>query len=438
MQPRDYQKQAADFLCMTKRGAVQLAAGGGKTLVAALALRQVLNMRQRQHVVKVGWMANTVEQCQQAYQAMLMMFYDVKCEAFMAKERWEWLCKGGEGRKFELKVACAAANTDWSDRHLLIIDEAHHLVSPSWLAQFQSCTQAVWGFTATPPEDPEIRAKWLALFGGKLHTIARSEVAGNLAPARVVLLDASDDVRQQIDDDIQRRIKSNGRLRWFLENENCGAVAKQVLGMFAPTSFNGNGAVQSVIGVAKRHGLEHQFRAALDRVVSGIIYSRVAFQACIDMGIVGNKRRNDAVVDMSRKHAAAQTIVLVNTVEHGKTLADRIPGSVVCHSKMGRKKRETTMAEFKTDKIKCLIATTILEEGFDASNAAVLIMVSGGRSSRAVEQRSGRVLRQFAGKKEGLIYDFVDKCHPLMAKHSLRRVEVYNKLNYKVEYEKYT
>jgi superfamily II DNA or RNA helicase len=60
-------------------------------------------------------------------------------------------------------------------------------------------------------------------------------------------------------------------------------------------------------------------------------------------------------------------------------------------------------------------------------------MVSGGRSKIKAEQRTGRVLRAFAGKEQGLIYDFVDSQHPVMQNQSRKRVALYKSLGYQVE-----
>jgi superfamily II DNA or RNA helicase len=65
--------------------------------------------------------------------------------------------------------------------------------------------------------------------------------------------------------------------------------------------------------------------------------------------------------------------------------------------------------------------------------ANVLVLVSGGRSKAKVEQRTGRVLRRFAGKRGAVIYDFEDLQHPLMAKHSRLRQELYRELGYATE-----
>src|SRR4051812_49147865 len=66
----DYQEEAKTFLARRKRALVQAPAGSGKTIIAAAALEQVLLRTPRTFKVRVGWMANTIDQCSQARDAI--------------------------------------------------------------------------------------------------------------------------------------------------------------------------------------------------------------------------------------------------------------------------------------------------------------------------------------------------------------------------------
>ena len=113
-------------------------------------------------------------------------------------------------------------------------------------------------------------------------------------------------------------------------------------------------------------------------------------------------------------------------------MSERIPGSKLCYSKMGRKERSCVLADFKSGEIKCIVATSLLDEGADLPIARVLIMVSGGRSNAKTEQRTGRVLRLYQGKDHGIIYDFHDRQHSTMRNHSLKRMDTYRRLGYEI------
>ena len=356
---RPYQHQAAEWLSRRKRGLLVSPAGSGKTLMLAYALDMAIKSRIRGRKVRIGWMANTREQCQQAQKAM---------DAFplVAKQ--------------DIHIACAAAATDWSDRDVLVVDECHRLASAQgWQSQVQTCKGALWGMTATPPEDPVQRAVLMS-FLGESYVITREHVQDNLAPAVVRWLDATDPgLKEPIDREIDR-----------------------------------------VVRIRQRYWSGDQ----------GQLWGQVAFQKIVELGIVQNHARNLAAIAAATSDK--QTLVLVNQVDHGQWLSEQIPNSIPFHAGMGDKPRREAIASFTAGNTRCLVSTTALEEGFDAPNAEVLVMVSGGKSSRIAEQATGRVLRKFLGKTHGQVFDFRDTFHPLAAKHSKARGEVYLRLGYTI------
>lgn len=358
-QVRPYQHQAAEWLSRRKRGLLVSPAGSGKTIIAAYALDMAIKSRVRGRKVRIGWMANTREQCQQAQKAMDIF-------PLVAKQ--------------DIRIACAAAATDWSDRDVLVGDELHHLASAQgWQSQVETCKGAIWGMTATPPEDPALMAV-LMRFCEKSYVISREDVANNLAPAVVRWLDATDPgLKEPIDREIDR-----------------------------------------VVRIRQRYWSGDQ----------GQLWGQVAFQKIVEMGIVQNHARNIAAIAAATNDKP--TLVLVNQVEHGQWLSEQIPNSIPFHAGMGDKPRREAIASFLAGNVRCLVSTKALEEGADFPNAEVLVMVSGGKSSRIAEQATGRVLRSFKGKTHGQIFDFRDQFHPLAAKHSKAREEVYRKLGYTI------
>lgn len=372
MKPETYQENAAEWLSRRKVGMVVAPAGSGKTIIAALALSKVIGRKVRDNPVKVGWLANTIEQCEQARKALdlfpeMLPFVDIK-------------------------IACAAAQTDWSDRDGLIVDENHHSPAEEWRRQIETCKGVRWGFTATPESRDEQRDEVLRQMFWEVFVVERSEVKGRVIGARVIMLgDTDEGVREIIDAEIQRLLPRRTSAMRF---------------------------------VAQKQGR---------RISDQEIYGQLAWQVCMDNGIVANWNRNNAVLRVAKEHHNDQVLVLVNKIEHGESLAKLIPGACMAFSKMGAKARRESLQRFRDGHLKCLIATSLADEGLDLPNANVLILVSGGRSNARTEQRTGRVLRAFAGKSHGLIYDFHDRWHPLAAKHSRVRQELYRKLGYEVQ-----
>jgi superfamily II DNA or RNA helicase len=220
------------------------------------------------------------------------------------------------------------------------------------------------------------------LFGNQCLTIERSEVAENVAPAKVIMLDASDlRLGPIIDSEIQRTVEWRRRY-WKGQDWELLAI--------------------------------------------------VTWQVCIKRGIVGNRARNAAAISTALNHRNDSVLMLVNEIEHGETLAAQIPGATLCFSRMGKKIRQETLESFKSGTIKCIVATSLADEGLDIPIANVLILVSGGRSSAKTEQRTGRVLRLYQGKDHGLIYDFMDTFQKTMASHARRRMALYHQLGYQI------
>jgi superfamily II DNA or RNA helicase len=161
---------------------------------------------------------------------------------------------------------------------------------------------------------------------------------------------------------------------------------------------------------------------------------RIKYRYAQRLGIVMNRARNRAALDIALRHTLEEdsVLVLVNQVDHGQAIADRIPGAVCCYSEMGRSKRRAAIQGFSDGSIPCMVATSLADEGLDVPRANVLVLVSGGRSKGKVEQRTGRVLRAFAGKKVGIVYDFLDVGHYFLNAQSRARITTYKACGYNV------
>lgn len=397
MSLRPYQEAPVAWLASRKRGLVVAPAGSGKTVMAAAALDRVLAAKPRPNKVLVGWVANTQEQCSQANLALDLFPELRRCAA--------------------VTVRCAAAACDWSGYSLLIVDEAHHAAAPGWKEQIETCQGARWGFTATPDaegEDAEDRdAALRELFGEERFVVDRAEVGSLVAKAQVRLLEASD---EGCGDEIGRNVKKLlSRFTYYKRKELADAEARFGRGSQQARSASG------LLAMAEKE-----------------MYPRAAWLACVETGIVGNAARNAKAADVAAAEVARgeSVLVLVNQVEHAKWFAELV-GAVACYSGMGAKARRHALHDFKAGKLRCVVATSLADEGLDVPRAGVLVLVSGGRSRAKAEQRTGRVLRAFAGKERGVIYDFADTFHPLMRKHAEARQSVYRELGYEIERNKY-
>lgn len=369
--PEPYQAEASLWLSKRRRAMLVAPAGSGKTLMAAAALDIVLRAKQRTEKVKVGWICNSREQREQGLAALAQ---------FPSIAQWA-----------SVDVECQQAGRTWNHVALLIVDECHHAIAPEWMAQILTCEGALWGMTATPDNGDELRDDaLLALFNREVFIVPRSAVANRVIVPEVRLLTATDPgLRPLMDAEIQKLC--NERLR--------------------------------------RSGYGPP-------VTDGEAFRQVAWQVCVSLGIVANKARTAEAVSVAQKHRDDHVLVLVNQVDHAKAVAEAIGAhAVAVYAAMGKKKRDAALAGFKAGNVGCIVATSLADEGLDTPVADTLILVSGGRSTTKTEQRTGRALRKHDGKTGAVIYDFEDSFHPLMKRHSLKRMELYRKLGYRIRGE---
>lgn len=321
-------------------------------------------------------------------------------QAFPFAARIVWLANTREqvqqaeeaAKKFALEISahCVAAQPDCTDADLVIVDEAHHMPAATWAATIARASGAVWGFSATPwSKDPE-RDKQLSQFFQNFHIVPRDQVqaGGSITEGRVIVHDL--DVTGMFNDWIDRQTAEETirRCRRF---------------PFVPAE-------------------EHERRA------------RWQFTA---QAIRENAARNDRIVELATR-SDASVLVLVSTVEHGEQLEARIPGSVLVHAKLGKKRRAEAIGSFRDGTLRCMIATSLADEGLDVPRASVLVLASGGRSPGKIEQRAGRVMRPHEGKTFGTVHDFNDRGAGLANSQWFARWKTYKSLGYSVTFNRET
>ena len=143
-------------------------------------------------------------------------------------------------------------------------------------------------------------------------------------------------------------------------------------------------------------------------------------------GIVENTCRNTIIKNLAEQMVedGRQTLILVRHIAHGEILQDMIPGSVFIHGSIASKSRQNTINRMKEGKHRCVIASSIFDEGVDIRPLSALILAGSGKSQTRALQRIGRVIRAYEGKTDAIIVDFFDDMK-YMRKHSQARRRMY-------------
>ena len=133
-------------------------------------------------------------------------------------------------------------------------------------------------------------------------------------------------------------------------------------------------------------------------------------------------------------------IVLTKYTEHATVLYERVKayadkvflltGTI---SKKEQRALRAQMDEIRPEETMILIATgQLVGEGFDYPRLDTLIMATPVAWKGIVEQYAGRLNRDYEGKKNVMIYDYVDMHIPVFDRMYAKRLKAYKKIGYKL------
>ncbi len=152
------------------------------------------------------------------------------------------------------------------------------------------------------------------------------------------------------------------------------------------------------------------------------------------LGVVESVPRNEIVARRAREFFVSghQVLVLVREIEHGRRLLELlqtagVPAELLCGLGLSAEARKEALGRFRSGALRCVVATEILDEAIDIPNIDALLLAGGGKSEIQTVQRIGRGMR--TGKRATVlsVVDFADLTHRYLARHSLCRLETYQR-----------
>ena len=158
--------------------------------------------------------------------------------------------------------------------------------------------------------------------------------------------------------------------------------------------------------------------------------------------IRNNEVRDEQIIrDVESCVKAGRTpVVLTKYVDHAKRLAERLEKSsdrlILLTGADGTKARRAQMEELDSvdDSDSLIIVGTgsLLGEGFDYPRLDTLFMATPISGENVVEQYVGRLNRDYEGKENVIVYDYVDSHIPKFDRMYAARLRAYKKIGYEL------
>lgn len=194
---------------------------------------------------------------------------------------------------------------------------------------------------------------------------------------------------------------------------------------------------------AKSQGIEHLVYPRFTPVVvpRGIIKEKMHPNEAYDI-IRNNEIRDDLIIeDIKECVAAGRTpVVLSRYKEHSEKMYERLKDyanhvflMTGNNSKKEHKKILEQLHEVDAKETLILIATgSLIGEGFDFPRLDTLFMAMPVSFRSVVEQYAGRLNRDYDGKENVIVYDYVDSHIPMFDNMYAKRLKAYRQIGYDI------
>ena len=374
---RKYQEDIVRDAVNQQRFVIQVATGGGKTVIAGAILASLnvpslfivhtgdlfeqayddLSEMLKVPIGKIGGGECKIEQINvcmiQTIHAVLKKKYEVfdEVEEELSKED-ELVKKSYQVRDNSIKKFIE------SDVQCILIDECHHISANSYIEAMKACKAALWrgGLSATP-------------YSGEEKDIILQAYAGK----SVGNITASYLIKQ-------------------------GFLVKPKI-FYLLGSLNGD-----------------------------YKYSRKRYNLIYKKNIVGSVYRNNLIVDCVKrlKELNKSVLITVTTKKHGKVILELLKKKTnvsveFIYSNVDKILRKQYIQKVRDRQLDVIVGTSLADEGLNIPALDALILAGGGKSPTRQIQRIGRTLRKSPGKTEAIIIDFKDCYRYLLGHYKKRR-----------------
>jgi superfamily II DNA or RNA helicase len=157
------------------------------------------------------------------------------------------------------------------------------------------------------------------------------------------------------------------------------------------------------------------------------------YQDAVTQGIATNWQFHKMVQRLVST-LSGRTLLLVERIEHGDTLAEMIPGALWVRGEDTLETRKVIIEKLKYAKQDTVAIAThgIFNTGLNCF-IHNLCNLCGGQADHMIIQRMGRGLRTASDKEELNYYDFIFYINEYLYKHSMKRVKILTKEGHDIE-----
>jgi len=327
----------------------------------------------------------------------------------------------GDGRKGEISPLTIALHQSFiridplqysAYFDLVIVDECHHVASlNSNYGSILSRMLAPYriGFTATPPTDIESELSLEGLLGPSIGEVTQEEALKTqvISPAkiRIVKIPAQPYIKNFSS---YHDAYLEGVVRNRIRNRRVMKTAQEYLEQN-----------MTVLIIVRR--VEHGFnlKDMFDKLLPQ--YEVPFLCGGLDAETQKEIRRLKNKIDQYRTVGEIKGQKSIQEVQKELDIYRDIEAKI----KKGSIERHQYRKLLHERRIKCIIVTTIWNEGVNIPSLNVLINAAGGKSETTTIQSASRCLTAFEGKEHGIIVDFFDNNARWFVDHFGERLSIY-------------
>ncbi|MDI9470235.1 MAG: DEAD/DEAH box helicase family protein [Bacillota bacterium] len=192
---------------------------------------------------------------------------------------------------------------------------------------------------------------------------------------------------------------------------------------------------------AEEHGIDYLVVPRFTRTVSPHGRNKLHINEAYEI-IRKSEVRNEQIADDIRSCIAAKRtpVVLTKFTEHADDLYSRLLNSadhvILLTGKKSKREQRDLRAQMDlipvTESLILIATGQLIGEGFDFPRLDTLIMATPIAWKGLVEQYAGRLNRDFEGKQNVMIYDYIDANIPVFDNMYAKRLKAYRRIGYKL------